>query len=193
MRVFGEILVLNLAYFPSQYITQIVPYFISAPTSGISHDIVLPKDQNRRNLTLAFRSARKNVSTLPFWTANSTRLGANSFITSDGIEFIVLVDRSFPAALSVLSSMGIIGIYVSVVFVIHRFLRGIFGDTTYRIMFEELPSVDKILTLCKDIYLVRENNLLDLEEDLFGKLMFLFRSPETLIKWTKAPKRDKQQ
>jgi len=40
-----------------------------------------------------------------------------------------------------------------------------------------------LLQLCLDIYLVRESGELDLEEDLFAKLIFLYHSPETLIKW----------
>lgn len=44
-----------------------------------------------------------------------------------------------------------------------------------------------IQQLCLDIYLVRESGDLDLEEDLFAKLVFLYRSPETLIKWTRPP------
>jgi hypothetical protein len=36
---------------------------------------------------------------------------------------------------------------------------------------------------------VRESGELDLEEDLFAKLIFLYRSPETLIKWTR-PRED---
>uniref|UniRef100_T1GZA3 Piezo non-specific cation channel cap domain-containing protein n=1 Tax=Megaselia scalaris TaxID=36166 RepID=T1GZA3_MEGSC len=52
-------------------------------------------------------------------------------------------------------------------------------------MFEDLPYVDRVLQLCLDIYLVREALELQLEEDLFAKLLFLYRSPETMIKWTR--------
>ena len=44
-----------------------------------------------------------------------------------------------------------------------------------RIMFEELPCVDRILKLCLDIFMVRESGELLLEEELFAKLIFLYR------------------
>ena len=64
-------------------------------------------------------------------------------------------------------------------------MRLFFSSISYRIMFDEMPNVNKVLKLCLEIYMVRESKELKLEEDLFAKLLFLYRSPMTLIKWTK--------
>jgi len=88
-------------------------------------------------------------------------------------------------------SFSIIGLYTTLIFVFSRFLRGtIFAGASSKIMFEDLPYVDRLLQLCLDIYLVRESFEFTLEEDLFAKLIFLYRSPETMIKWTR-PKKEK--
>ncbi|EDO30292.1 predicted protein [Nematostella vectensis] len=79
----------------------------------------------------------------------------------------------------------IIGLYVGFVWLVGKFVRLFFTSISYRIMFDEMPNVDKVLKLCLDIFMVRESKSFKLEEDLFAKLMFLYRSPETLIKWTK--------
>lgn len=49
------------------------------------------------------------------------------------------------------------GLYVSVVLVIGKFVRGFFSEISHSIMFEELPCVDRILKLCTDIFLVRDS------------------------------------
>lgn len=80
---------------------------------------------------------------------------------------------------------SIIGLYVGFVWLIGKFVRLFFSSVSYRIMFDEMPNVDKVLKLCLEIYMVRESKELKLEENLFAKLLFLYRSPTTLIKWTK--------
>lgn len=62
-----------------------------------------------------------------------------------------------------------------------------------RIMFEQLPDVDKILRLCRSVYMVRENKQYLLEEELYSKIIFLYRSPETMIKYTKKEKEKETQ
>jgi len=79
----------------------------------------------------------------------------------------------------------VIGLYVSLVLVVGRFVRMWLQGLSFRIMFDELPSPDFLLKLCLDIYLVREFGELKVEEELFCQLLFLYRSPETLIKVTK--------
>jgi len=80
----------------------------------------------------------------------------------------------------------IVGLYITMIVFVSRFLRStLFVNKTVTIIVDELPNVDKILNLCKDIYLVREAMEFSLEEELVAKLLFLYRSPETLIKWTR--------
>lgn len=78
-----------------------------------------------------------------------------------------------------------IGLYLSLVLVIGRFVRMWLQGLSFKIMFVELPVPDFLVKLCLDIYLVRECGELRTEEDLFSQLLFLYRSPETLIKVTK--------
>jgi hypothetical protein len=78
---------------------------------------------------------------------------------------------------------------VSFILLIGKFLRMSTTGQIVTIMFRELPEVDYILRICLDLYLVREMKEFHLEEDLYGKLVFLYRSPETLIKVTR-PKQE---
>ncbi|XP_039260902.2 piezo-type mechanosensitive ion channel component 1-like isoform X4 [Styela clava] len=109
--------------------------------------------------------------------------------TKPQFELVVFSDKVSPASLSFLVSYGIIGLYVSIVLVVGKLVRGALVGSTSTIMFQELPRVDRILQLCLDIFLVREEHQFQLEEDLYAKLIFLYRSPQTLILWTR-PKQE---
>uniref|UniRef100_A0A8C2YWI5 Piezo non-specific cation channel R-Ras-binding domain-containing protein n=1 Tax=Cyclopterus lumpus TaxID=8103 RepID=A0A8C2YWI5_CYCLU len=104
------------------------------------------------------------------------------------IEIVVLSDKVSPSSLGFLAGHGIVGLYMSVVLVIGKFVREFFNGISRSIMFEELPCVDRVLKLCTDIFVVRETGEMELEETLFDKLIFLYRSPETMIKMTREKK-----
>jgi hypothetical protein len=75
--------------------------------------------------------------------------------------------------------------YLAIVYVAARIIRSIVTSEPLDVIISEMPNPDYLLKICMDIYLVREARDYVLEEDLFSKLIFLFRSPETLIKWTR--------
>ena len=85
---------------------------------------------------------------------------------------------------------SILGLYTTFVFLVSRLIRSLFDDVSFKVIYTQMPNVDKVLQLCLDIYLVRESREFTLEEDLYAKLLFLYRSPETLIKWTKQVEED---
>ncbi|XP_051158273.1 piezo-type mechanosensitive ion channel component-like isoform X4 [Leptopilina boulardi] len=103
------------------------------------------------------------------------------------IMMFLFNEKAFPESLSFISGFGILGFYSIFLYMISQVIRRGVSDVAPKIMFEDLPFVDRILRLCLDIYLVRESKDLCLEEDLFAKLIFLYRSPETLIRWTRPP------
>uniref|UniRef100_A0A8B9KR74 Piezo type mechanosensitive ion channel component 2 n=1 Tax=Astyanax mexicanus TaxID=7994 RepID=A0A8B9KR74_ASTMX len=108
----------------------------------------------------------------------------------NNIEIIVFNDKVSPSSLGFLAGHGIVGLYMSVVLVVGKFVREFFNGISRSIMFEELPNVDRVLKLCTDIFVVRETGEMELEEQLFEKLIFLYRSPETMIKMTREKKND---
>lgn len=109
------------------------------------------------------------------------------------ITMYLFCDRIFPNAISSLAAGGIVGLYLTMVYFFSKDLReDEFSGVSTEIIYDDMPSVDRVLQLCLDIYLVREFHEFDLEEDLFAKLIFLYRSPETIIKWTQ-PKRTREE
>lgn len=88
----------------------------------------------------------------------------------------------------VLFCYRIITLYVSVVLVIGRFLRGYLASLPNRLIIDEILYPDPLIKLCKDIFLVRENKEFHLEEILVGKLFSIFRSPQKIVMLTEEIK-----
>ncbi|XP_074140853.1 piezo-type mechanosensitive ion channel component 2-like [Sminthopsis crassicaudata] len=144
-----------------------------------------------RNITIRLQQLAANASssgsgTTEWWVIQEWKPScAKNQGCSQDLEIIIYNDKVSPQSLGFLAGYGIVGLYVSVVMVIAKFIREHFNGISRSIMYEELPNVDRILKLCTDIFLVREMGDLELEEQLFSKLIFLYRSPETMIKWTR--------
>ncbi|KJH44345.1 hypothetical protein DICVIV_09614 [Dictyocaulus viviparus] len=107
------------------------------------------------------------------------------------VQTVAFVDKAFPSFFAKYLQGGVIAMYVSVTIVVSRIVRSMFSTPPTSVMVSEIPNPDFLLKICLDIYLVREAKDFFLEQDLFAKLIFLFRSPSTLIEWTRQkPKRD---
>uniref|UniRef100_A0A4W3IZH5 Piezo type mechanosensitive ion channel component 1 (Er blood group) n=1 Tax=Callorhinchus milii TaxID=7868 RepID=A0A4W3IZH5_CALMI len=128
--------------------------------------------------------ANKTDSILEWWVIKTKSKECKQHACNE-LQMVIFSDKVSPPSLGLLAGYGIMGLYVSIVLVVGKFVREFFSDISHSIMFEELPCVDRVLKLCHDIFLVRENGEFELEEELFAKLIFLYRSPETMIKWTR--------
>ncbi|KAM9337588.1 piezo-type mechanosensitive ion channel component 2-like [Symphorus nematophorus] len=175
-------------------IQEVFPCFIRAPSDSNAKPIEqLYTDDRYKDVLLALERSNQSRDIQEWWivdqpTANMVpvRGGASLSGTREaGLQLFVFSDKVSPPSLGFLAGYGIMGLYASVVLVIGKFVREFFSGISHSIMFEELPCVDRILKLCTDIFLVRETGELELEEELYAKLIFLYRSPETLIKWTR--------
>lgn len=101
------------------------------------------------------------------------------------VQMVAFVDRIFPAFISKFAQGGIIAMYIALVLLIWQKVRGILTNQPLDVIISEIPNPDHLLKICQDIYLVREAKDFILEQDLYAKLIFLFRSPSTLIRWTR--------
>uniref|UniRef100_A0A8C0XZX2 Piezo-type mechanosensitive ion channel component n=1 Tax=Cyprinus carpio carpio TaxID=630221 RepID=A0A8C0XZX2_CYPCA len=171
----------------TETIKNIFPRYIRAPSDSNAKPIEqLYLGKKYMNITLSLHKSNKE-GVQEWWIVNQTEAGPLSVRDASecGLELYIISDQVSPPSLGFLAGYGIMGLYMSVVLVIGKFVREFFSGISHTIMFEELPNVDRILKLCTDIFLVRETGELDLEEDLYAKLIFLYRSPETMIKWTR--------
>ncbi|XP_058871632.1 piezo-type mechanosensitive ion channel component 2-like isoform X2 [Acipenser ruthenus] len=165
---------------PPVTISNAFPCYIRAPSDSNAKPIKqLYTDGNYQNIYLRLERNIYSINqTQEWWIVHDEE-------NKKGLKLYVFSDQVSPPSLGFLAGYGIMGLYASVVLVIGKFVREFFSGISHSIMFEELPNVDRILKLCTDIFLVRETGELELEEDMYSKLIFLYRSPETMIKWTR--------
>ncbi|XP_007564241.1 piezo-type mechanosensitive ion channel component 2 isoform X6 [Poecilia formosa] len=169
-------------------IPELIPRYIRAPSDSEATPVE-QLGENMFDVSLTLKRANNESDQIQeWWIVDQLKYGPLDDIGTKGepgLHIYIFSDQVSPPSLGFLAGYGIMGLYASVVLVIGKFVREFFSGISHTIMFEELPNVDRILKLCTDIFLVRETGELDLEEDMYAKLIFLYRSPETMIKWTR--------
>ncbi|XP_074057317.1 piezo-type mechanosensitive ion channel component 1 isoform X2 [Macrotis lagotis] len=165
-------------------IPNLFPKYIRAPNGPEANPVKQLQPEEEKDylgVNLSLQRNKVGDSSLEWWVITLQDCQPDCNI----LPMVIFSDKVSPPSLGFLAGYGIMGLYVSIVLVIGKFVRGFFSEISHSIMFEELPCVDRILKLCQDIFLVRETQELELEEELYAKLIFLYRSPETMIKWTR--------
>ncbi|KAH6757193.1 hypothetical protein C2S51_038883, partial [Perilla frutescens var. frutescens] len=67
------------------------------------------------------------------------------------------------------------GLYITFVLAVGRFIRMQCSDLRMRIPFENLPSCDRLIAICEDIYAARAEGELGVEEVLYWTLVKIYR------------------
>ncbi|NXS20595.1 PIEZ2 protein, partial [Mystacornis crossleyi] len=191
LRDFNADFTVVLSWTIQRTLEEVYPYYIKAPSDSLAKPIkqllkgipLFSIDCKWENITVSLVKNGSEEGAREWWVLNQPGKGQKT--PHESLELFIFSDKVSPPSLGFLAGYGIMGLYASVVLVIGKFVREFFSGISHSIMFEELPNVDRILKLCTDIFLVRETGELELEEDLYAKLIFLYRSPETMIKWTR--------
>ncbi|KAI3732422.1 hypothetical protein L1987_63627 [Smallanthus sonchifolius] len=98
----------------------------------------------------------------------------------------IVVSEETPQGLlgETLSKSSIWGLYITFVLAVGRFIRLQCSDLRMRIPFENLPSCDRLIAICEDIYAARAEGELVVEEVLYWTLVKIYRSPHMLLGYT---------
>ncbi|CAL5353858.1 unnamed protein product [Camellia sinensis] len=99
----------------------------------------------------------------------------------------IIVSEETPQGIigETLSQFSIWGLYITFVLAVGRFIRLQCSDLRMRIPYENLPSCDRLIAICEDIYAARAEGELGVEEVLYWTLIKIYRSPHMLLEYTK--------
>ncbi|KAF5185871.1 Piezo-type mechanosensitive ion channel-like protein [Thalictrum thalictroides] len=128
-----------------------------------------------------------NRGTTQWWSfndINASDVGGCVGLTG---PMAIVVSEETPQGIlgETLSKFSIWGLYITFVLAVGRFIRLQCSDLRMRIPFENLPSCDRLIAICEDIYAARAEGELEVEEALYWTLVKIYRSPHMLLEYTK--------
>lgn len=128
-----------------------------------------------------------NQGGLPWWSfhdVNVTDVKACDNLTG---PMAIVVSEETPQGIlgETLSKFSIWSLYLTFVLAVGRFIRLQCSDLRMRIPYENLPSCERLIEICEDIYAARAEGELEIEEVLYWTLVEIYRSPHKLLEYTK--------
>uniref|UniRef100_A0A803RCE0 Piezo non-specific cation channel cap domain-containing protein n=3 Tax=Cannabis sativa TaxID=3483 RepID=A0A803RCE0_CANSA len=161
-------------------INNVYPRFFRVTGSGDIRLLELENNSVSGNLVM-------NHANYEWWSFHDT----TAFKGCGGVAgptAIVVSEETPPTGIlgDTLSKFSIWGLYITFVLAVGRFIRLQCSDLRMRIPYENLPSCDRLLAICEDIYAARAEDELGVEEVLYWTLVKIYRSPHMLLEYTKA-------
>jgi len=164
---------------------NLFPKYMRLGLAGSTGDgaSALPKAAQTENVDCILEHRRDGGKEWWELYANHTGTGSPS-----NLEIITFSDEVIPPTLTFITNYGVVGLYVSVVLVVGRFLRSFVSMLPSRIPHENMPQVTTLRNLCAMIYRARSSQPpnLALEEELFLLLMAIYTSTEAMAAWSKT-------
>lgn len=128
-----------------------------------------------------------NNGSVPWWSFHDT--DARDKRSCGGLTgaMAIIVSEETPQGIlgETLSKFSIWSLYITFVLAVGRFIRLQCSDLRMRIPYENLPSCDRLIAICEDIYAARAEGELEVEEVLYWTLVKIYRSPHMLLEYTK--------
>lgn len=163
-------------------ISNIYPRYFRVTGSGE----IRPFEQEVSTVSADLVLNRGNPEWWSFHDINSSDVAGCGGLT--GPMAIVVSEETPPQGIlgDTLSKFSIWGLYITFVLAVGRFIRLQCSDLRMRIPYENLPSCDRLIAICEDIYAARAEGELGVEEVLYWTLVKIYRSPHMLLEYTKA-------
>ena len=173
------------SHFSHELTSKQLHSLLSSSNTSITIDNFFPHSILLSDNTFIVLSNSSSSVTLTLFSENSKKFIK---ITSHG-EMLIINDKisvsSFIDSKNVTYSIGIIGLYVTVVYAIGKCVRMFFDRISQRVIYEEMKNTEPLLELCDGIDIYRKNNNLEKELYLYELLIKIYRSPEVIIAITK--------
>ncbi|KAL0224610.1 hypothetical protein RCL1_002522 [Eukaryota sp. TZLM3-RCL] len=145
----------------------VIPMLPPAVLVPVSEDPLFSDSFARANVTV------ERVGAQVFWSIRD--------VVSQHSFYFYTHSMKITVGLGAYATTGLLGLYVSLILGVGRFLRMAFEDSKVQIFVSALPDPDRLIKICKDLFLARSNGDLVLEESIYKEIVRIYRDPELLM------------